>query len=143
MSINSLPISERLKVAYLATAYAALPGHSAFKNASPEDFQSFTSDNEYRRIWNRINRFFESSGLSEMSKVEINEFYQTAFHAGVEVRGHRLTPEAVQEATQLWRKRGWFRYEHIRDERFGQVYTGLKVCTFVGLAICGIPISDS
>jgi len=121
IALQFRPVNVRLYVAYMADAAArgytkCDPGNTATRwnhafNVGPHPYQ---------QMWSRINKWYDTNRLYEMSDSEIIDMFNVSRanglpgHAG---RGKTCTGMDVMHAKRRWDEYGWTRYEHKRNGR--------------------------
>ena len=117
------PVEIRLQVAYMADAY-----YSGFDSCEPSStvvrlYESLTEDKRkgdhpYSKMWKKIQSWYDSRKMYELSDKEIEEKYNTwCAIAFKNSSGEDCTGVDLMNAKKRWEDRLWTRYELKRNGR--------------------------
>lgn len=120
IALQFRPINVRLYVAYMADAY-----HGGFTkcdtgNTFTRAMQHIESGDatDYHNMWDRINVFYNTKRLYEMSDDEIIDMFNTCRAIGMDGFGtSKRTSMDLMDAKRRWDEYGWTRYERKRNGR--------------------------
>lgn len=138
MMLSMRPLSVRLRVAYMATAYRAAIGKPFTASSTGNTLDRLLADNhEYSQMWDAVASFYKSQGFHKLCDAELHDRFNAAMSVGFTTsNGQRIPAATVHSAAKLWEQRGWFRYEH---KHAGRVRLAKRV-SMIGFVVIGVPI---
>lgn len=132
--------ASRMAFAYMADA---LYEYKAVATSNTYDRFLTEGTHPYTRMWNSIAFMYDnmkSDGvpLSELSTTEFLHFSQKGAQLGFTFNGKSIDAAQVRAKAACWSKRGWFRYEEKRAEKFNTAKKVGYVAVVIALGMFGI-----